>query len=215
MRDRAMVPLIGLLLSLAVVRPTRAVDNLASQERLGGRIGYIETFDGVNAYWGNGWDVTLMFNEHLFDHLFLDIHVGAIYLGDILDPELDDFITKTPNVESEMRTFYFSVGLVYGFPLGMSGYTITTSAAAGIYSTSVAFAADFVADDLSDQYFGGNGSLGLVKRVGTSWSLEATGTVHYFDTKAGYDDLLWVFTKTTAQDPIMLGISFGVLVDLR
>ena len=215
MRARAIVPVICCLLSLVVVRPTRAVDNLASQERLGGRIGYIETFDGVHAYYGDGWDVTLMFNERLFSRLFLDIHVGAIYLGDILDPELDDFITKTPNAESELRTFYFSVGLLYGIQLGQSGYTITTSAAAGVYSASIAFAAEFVADDFSDQYFGGNGSIGLVKRVGTSWALEANCTAHWFDTGAGYDDLLWVFTKTTAQDPLMLGVSFGVLIDLR
>jgi len=215
MRARAVVPFITFVLSFAVVSPSRAVDDLASQERLGGRIGYIESFDGVNAYYGPGWDVTLLFNERIYSRLFLDVHVGAIYLGDILDPDLDDFITKTPNVESEMRTFYFSVGVLYGIPLGSGAYTLTTSLAAGVYSVSVAFAAEFVADDISDQYFGGNGGLGLVRRLGTSWSLEANCTVHYFNTDANYGDLLWVFTKTTAEDPVMVGVSLGLVVDLR
>jgi hypothetical protein len=158
--------------------------------------------------------VTLLFNEHLFSRLFLDLHVGAIYLGDILDPELDDFITRTDNVESEMRMFFFSVGAVYGFPLGGS-YTLTAAAGAGVYSVSVAFAAEFVADDLSQQYFGGNGGIGLTSRVGTNWTLEANCTVHYFGTGAANDDLLWVFTGGTAEDPLLLGLAFGVVIDLR
>ncbi|HEU4929828.1 MAG TPA: hypothetical protein VFU38_08355 [Candidatus Krumholzibacteria bacterium] len=213
MRPRSVPLIVTGVLAVVLARPSFAVDNVAGQERLGARVGYIETYDGVNEYYGPGWDVTLYFNEHIWSRLFLDVHVGAIYLGDLLDPELDDDITNTPGIESEMRTFYFSVGGIYGIPLG--SYTLTTSLAAGIYSVSVALAADFVADDLSDQYFGGQAGLGLVRRVGTNWSLEANGTVHYFGTNAAIDDLLWVFTNTKAEDPVMLGISVGFAIDLR
>lgn len=215
MSARALLLLAPTILTFATARPVRAVDDIAAQERLGARIGYAETFDGVNAYFGNGWDVTLLFNERLYSRLFLDVRVGALYLGDLLDPELDDFITRTPGIESEMRTFYFSVGLLYGFPLGRSSYTLTTSLAAGVYSVSMAFAADFVSDDLSDQYFGGNGGIGVVRRVGTSWSLEGNCTVHYFGTNARIDDLLWVFTNRAVEDPVMVGVSVGIVVDLR
>ena len=114
-----------------------------------------------------------------------------------------------------MRIFYFSVGLLDGIPLGSSGYTVTTALAAGVYSVSVAFAAEFTADDISDTYFGGNASLGIARRIGTNWMLEANCTVHTFDTTAGYGDLLWVFTKGTAVDPVLVGVSLGLVLDLR
>ncbi len=215
MRARVVPPLVVLVLAFVTARPSLAVDSIAAQERLGARIGHVDTFDEVNKYYGSGWEVTLLFNEHLFSRLFLDLHVGALYLGDLLDPELDDFITKTDNIESEMRMFYFSLGVVYGFPLGSSAYTLTTSAAAGIYSVSVALAADFFADDLSDQYFGGNAGIGLVRRLGTSWSLELNCTAHYFDNGANNADLLWVFTAGGATDPLLIDTSLGVVVDLR
>lgn len=215
MRPRVVVLVLGFTLALALAQPCRAVDDLASQERLGGRIGYVETYDGLYAYYGPGWDVTLFFNERIYSRLYLEVDVGAIYLGDLRDPELDDDITGYDDVESEMRMFYFSVGALYGIPLGSSSYTLTTGLAVGVYATSVAFAAEFVADDLSDQYFGGNASLGLVRRVGTSWAIEAACVVHYFDTGTAYDDLFWVFTNGSAEDPILLGIGLGLVVDLR
>ncbi|HXV15038.1 MAG TPA: hypothetical protein VEC56_12600 [Candidatus Krumholzibacteria bacterium] len=215
MRARVLALLVLVVLVGAHARPARALDDLAAQERLGARIGYVETYDGVYQYFGPGWDVLLYFNERIHSRLFLDLHVGAIYLGDILDPELDDFITRYTNVESEMRMFYFSLGLAYGFPLGKSPYTLTTSLAAGVYSVSVAFVSDFVSDDVSDSYFGGNGSIGLMRRLGTGWALEANCTLHYFDTSAGYSDLLWVFTATEAVDPVLFGVSLGLAVDLR
>lgn len=195
------------------MRPCRAIDDLAAQERLGGRIGYIETYDGLHQYYGPGWDVTLFFNERIHSRLFLEIDVGAIYLGDILDPEVDDALTGYDDLESEMRIFYFSVGAVYGFPLG--NYSLTTGLAAGVYGVSVAVKTDFVADDLSDQYFGGNASLGIARRIATSWTLEANCVVHYFDTNETPDDLFWWFTNFTAEDPVLLGLSLGVAIDLR
>lgn len=215
MRTRVAGLLGFLLLTFANASTSRAFDNLAAQERLGVRIGYIETFDGVYEYYGPGWDVTLYFNERIYSRLFFDIHIGAIYYGDILDEELDDFITRIDEMESEMRTFYFSVGLGYGFPLGSGTYTLTTSLAAGVYSASVALASDFVSDDLSDQYFGGNGSIGIMRRIATNWVLEANCTVHYFDTAANFGDLMWVFTAGTAVDPVLVGVSLGLAIDLR
>ena len=80
---------------------------------------------------------------------------------------------------------------------------------------SVALASDFSAIDLSDQYFGVNGSLGIMRRVGTNWALELNSTVHYFGTEQGIQDLLWTFTAGEGEDPLFLGLSLGLAVDLR
>jgi hypothetical protein len=206
--------------AFACTRPCFAVDNLAAQERLGVRVGYVETYDALYSYYGPGWDLTLYFNERLYNRLYLDLHVGATYLGDLLDPNLDDELVDPGDLdptdfESELRLFYFSVGAIYGIPIGSTPYTITLSAAAGVYSVSVAFASDINAEDLSDQYFGGNGGIGLAWRLATSWSLELNGTVHYFATSEGIDDLLWWFTEGNAQDPHLLEVSLGLVMDLR
>jgi hypothetical protein len=214
MRQRVVVLVAGFALALAFVRPCRAIDDLAAQERLGGRIGHIESYDGIHEYYGPGWDVTLYFNERIHSRFLLQVDVGAIYLGDVLDPELDDSITGYDDIESEMRVFYFSVGVAYGFPLG-SSYSLTTGVAAGVYAVSMAFKTDFVADDLSEQYFGGNATLGIARRIATNWTLEANCVVHTFNSAAAPTDLLYVFTNDTAEDPILLGISFGIVIDLR
>jgi len=214
MHARSVALLVSGVLIAALARPSAAVDSVAAEQRLGARVGYVETFEGLNDQYGPGWNITLLFQQHIWSHLFFELNVGAIYYGEPLDPEIDDDITNIDNIETELRTFYFSGGVVYGIPLGGS-YTLTTSVAVGIYSASLAVQTDFVADDLSDQYFGGQAGLGLVWRVGTSWSLEASSTVYYFSTNAQIDDLLWFFSDGTIEDPMLLGINLGVIVDLR
>jgi hypothetical protein len=210
------VVLLGVAWALVCTRPSFAVDDVAAQERLGVRIGYVETFEQLYAYYGPGWDLTLYFNERLYTRLYLDVHVGATYLGDPLVTDLDDrLLPGYTNVETELRLYYFSVGLLYGIPLGHSAYTLTVAAAGGVYSASMAFVSDQVADDFSDQYFGGEGGIGLVWRLATSWSLEGNATVHYFATGEGIDDLLWWFTEGNAHDPLLLSLSLGVVMDLR
>jgi hypothetical protein len=214
MRTRC-VPLFVTGVLVAVwARPCFAMDDVAADQRLGARAGYVETFEGLNDQYGPGWNITLLFQQRVWSHLFFELNVGAIYYGEPLDPEIDDDITNIDNIETELRTFYFSGGAAYGIPLG-GGYTLTTSVAVGIYSASLAVQTDFVADDLSDQYFGGQAGLGLAWRVGTSWSLEASSTVYYFATDAQLDDLLWFFSDGTIEDPMLLGINVGVVVDLR
>ena len=214
MHARSVALLVSGVLIAALARPSAAVDSVAAEQRLGARVGYVETFEGLNDQYGPGWNITLLFQQRVWSHLFFELNVGAIYYGEPLDPELDDDITNIDNIETELRTFYFSGGAAYGIPLGGS-YTLTTSVAVGIYSASLAVQTDFVADDLSDQYFGGQAGLGLVWRVGTSWSLEASSTVYYFSTNAQIDDLLWFFSDGTIEDPMLLGINLGVIVDLR
>ncbi len=214
MRRRCVPLFVAGVLTAVLARPSFAVDNVAAEQRIGGRAGYIETFEGLKEQYGPGWNITLFFQQHVWSHLFFQINVGAIYYGEPLDPELDDDVTNIDNIESELRTFYFSGGATYGIPLG-GAYTLTTSFAVGIYAASLAVQTDFTADDLSDQYFGGEAGLGLVWRVGTSWSLEASSTVYYFSTKAQLDDLLWFFSDGVIEDPMLLGINVGVVIDLR
>jgi hypothetical protein len=180
--------------------------------RLGVRSGYVLTADGLHGEYGDGWDLVLYFTEHLSGPLLLDIHLGAIYLGDPLNPSPPSEIILVPGSIWNMRSFYFSAGpmLTFGLGGGFSGYT---SVGLGVYSVSLQFDQN-TAYDNSQQHLGMNAGLGLSRRLTTSLSLEANGGVHYFGVKHGPSDLYWLFTHH-ADNPLLITIALGLTVDLH
>jgi len=198
---------------IMAVLPAAAMDATASKERVGIRFGYDATNDGLRDTFGDGWDATLFFTEKISTRFLLDIRLGAIYLGDMLTTELDDDITNIPNVVSEMRFLYFSVGPIVSVPLGEAN-TGYASLGLGVYSVSLLFDSGVAAFDFSDQHLGLNGGLGVSRRVATSWSVELNGTVHYFDVDTQSSDLYWTFTGG-ADNPLLISVALGATLDLR
>jgi hypothetical protein len=198
---------------LLVPRPGFAVDEAAASERLGVRFGGLRAFDGLDEKYGSGWEMTLFFTEELGSRLLLDIRLGALYMGQLKDAELDDEITRQEGTESSMRIFFFSGGPLLGFSLGSSasGYV---SAAAGIYSVSMEFESVLTAFDASEQYLGFSAGGGISQRIATSWCIEANCTVHYVLTGGDPTDLYYAFTGG-ADEPLIVGLGIGVAVDLR
>lgn len=201
------------ILLVVAARPAAALDAAAAKERVGLRFGWVGTRDGLNKSFGDGWDATLFFTEAISTHFLFDFRFGAIYLGDMLTTEVDDSLTLTPGIMSQMRVVYFSVGPIVSLPLGgaNTGYL---SAGVGVYSSSLQFDSGIAAFDYSDQYVGFNGGLGLSRRFANSWCIELNGTVHYFAVNKNTTDLYWVFTGG-ADDPLMVAIALGVTLDLR
>jgi len=213
MSPRAILFAAVAVLVLAAPRGSRAVDETAGQERLGVRVGGVSAFDGLDDKYGGGWDLTLFFTEKVASRLLLDIRLGAIYLGDLKDLELDDEITGTPGIQSAMRMLYFSVGPLLGVSLG-SAYSAYASAGVGVYSVSMEFDSGVTAFDFSDQHVGFSGGIGLSRRLSTNWSLEANTTVHYCTIQKESSDLYYAFTDG-ADAPLLLGAALGLTVDLR
>ncbi len=213
MRVRASVLIAATVVATMFPRGALAVDAAAGNERLGVRAGYIGTSDGLRDFYGDGWDLTLFFNEKVYSRLLLDVRLGAVYLGDALKPDLDDQITLQPGIVSSMRFLYFSAGPMVGFGLG-SSYSGYVSAGIGVYSVSMLFDSGVAAFDYSDQHLGYNAGAGVSMRVSTNWCLELNGTIHYVSTDEGPNDLFWLFTDG-GDSPVILGIAFGVTVDLR
>jgi hypothetical protein len=207
------VLLAAALVMVLLPRAAGAVDEAAGQERLGFRAGYVGTTDGLNDFYGDGWDLTLFFTEKLYSKILLDVRLGAIYLGDALEPDLDDQITLSPGIVSQLRFLYFSAGPLAGFKLGQS-YSGYASLGIGIYSVSMEFDSGVSAFDYSDQHIGYNGGLGLARRIASNWSIELNGTVHYFGVDENATDLYWVFTGG-ADAPLLVGVALGLTVDLR
>jgi opacity protein-like surface antigen len=213
MPRRAVALVAAAVFLLVSPRPGRAVDESAGDERLGVRVGGIVSFDGLNDLYGDGWDLTLFFTERLQSRLLLDIRLGAIYLGDLKDEDLDDALTNTPGVQGAMRILYFSVGPLLGYSLG-STYTGYGSLGVGVYSVSMQFESAITAFDFSDQHIGFSGGLGLSRRLSTNWCAEANCTVHYSLIQEESNDLYYAFTDG-AEAPLLVGIAVGLTVDLR
>jgi len=213
MTSRIALCLLAGTLLLAFARPASAVDELAAKERIGVRIGPVMTYEGLNEAYGDGWDATLFFTEGLFSWLLLDIRLGATYLGEAKDTELDDQLTGTPGVTSNLQNFYFSAGPIFGFPLG-GAWTGYASAGLGVYSVSIKFESAIQAFDFSDQHLGANGGFGVSRRVSKSVCIEFNGTVHWFSVDKEARDLYYSFTDG-AGNPIITCIAAGVTIDLR
>lgn len=186
------------------------------KERLGGRAGYIHTFDGLNRVYGGGGNLTLHFQERISAPLYLDFRVGAVYLGDSKKPELAPLFKDALGnpLVSQMRILFFSVGPQLVVPLSetWNGYV---SVGAGIYSVSIVFNSGIQAFDSSDQHFGGNFAVGTLWRITDNWNIDLSVTAHHLWTKRDPGDLYYVFTGQGDASPSLLQIATGLSIDLR
>jgi hypothetical protein len=184
------------------------------KERLGFRTGYIHTLGELQDNFGGGGHMTLHFTERVYNRLYFDFRVAALYLGDSKRPEIAADVTRIDNIASEMRILFFSVGPQYTVPLAeyWTGYA---SAGLGVYSVSILFDSGIQAFDTSDQYFGGNVGGGIMWRFTDTWNLDMNVTLHRFWSDTDRTDLYYIFTGEGDSDPYVLQFATGVCIDLR
>lgn len=184
------------------------------RERLGARGGAVFTSGNLSDSYGNGGTIILHFAERIYNSFFLDVHIGAIYMGDLRNTALDDSIFVSQGIVSEMRFLYFSIGPEYARPVGERS-TAYLAAGVGIYSVSVVLDDPGVqAFNFSDQHFGFNTGLGYMYRFTDNWNLDLNLSMQYIHTTAGFDDLYFVFTEG-GTSPIIVEAGIGVMIDLR
>jgi opacity protein-like surface antigen len=201
--------------ALLLLTPSASYSQLPPvRERLGLRTGYIHTLDRLDDTFGGGGHLTLHFTERVYNHLYFDFRVGAVYLGDSKIPELARDLFGNDDIVTEMRILYFSVGPNYTFDLAeyWTGYV---SAGGGIYSVSILFDTGIQAGDTSDQHPGFNAGGGVLWRFTDTWNLDLNVTVHHFLTKQERRDLLWLYTGEGASDPYLLQFATGLSIDLH
>ena len=184
------------------------------RERIGGRLGFIVTEGQFNSAYGNGYNATLHFTEAIHVPFYLDIKIGALYLGELQRQELAETFTGIIDISSDMRILFFSVGPQYVFSAGRDWLLGYASLAAGVYSVSVLFDSGIQAFDLSQSRFGGNASIGTLLRFTSTWNLDINVTLHHMRTTTNIDDLFRIFTDG-AVDPSIAQFAMGITIDLR
>lgn len=183
------------------------------RERLGGRLGYVGTDGGLRDSYGGGYNATLHFTERAWGPLFVDIRIGAVYMGDLKRPVLAENFTFVPDIESAMRILFISAGPQYAAALA-GPWIVYGSIGLGIYSVSVLFDTGVQAADVSQQRLGGNASVGALLHIAGSWNLDLNFSVHHFRTRKRTDELFYIFTDGDSN-PFLFQVATGIVIDLR
>ena len=185
------------------------------KERLGVRVGYSGTSNGISDSFGSGLDLCLHFTQRIKDPFSLDVTLGAIYLGsttsditaDFFGTSFDDVsmrilrLTIAPMMEyrvSDRTDFYISLG-------------------GGLYAVSLLLDQTFQEFDLTNSNFGVNVNVGLARRLSTNWFVDLNLHLHRFWTEDTFDpnnpDWIYLYTNGDA-DPLFWGITAGVALNL-
>jgi hypothetical protein len=197
---------------LANVSPVNAqVPGEPPRERLGARVSFAGTVGALNDHFGNGYDFTLYFTERLRRSWYLEVRIGATYMGDLNKPEIAAERTRIEGISSEMRFAYVSLGPQYTWVTSET-QTLYATLGLGIYSVSMLYDTGVQAFKENDQNFGMNGGVGFLWRISTNWNIELNTTVQHLRTGVG--DLYYVFTSG-GQNPWLFAVGLGVAMDLR
>jgi opacity protein-like surface antigen len=181
------------------------------RERLGARVSFTGTVGALNEHFGTGYDFTLYFTERLSRSWYLEVRIGATYMGDLNKPEIAEQRTRIEGISSEMRLAYLSLGPQYTWVTSET-QTLYGTLGIGIYSVSMLYDTGVQAFKENNQNFGMNGGVGFLWRITTNWNIELNTTVQHLRTDIG--DLYYIFTSS-GQNPWLFSVGFGVAMDLR
>lgn len=194
-----------------------------ARERLGVRLGYIGATDLTNERFGGGGNITLYFSERVVPSVYVNIKIGALYLGDGATPD-EPLLLPGINTQrdSDLRFLFFSIGPEFVYTLGAR--TLAYAAAGGgVYSVSVINDGTLTATgDFSDQHLGWNASFGTLIHLTGTLRVDVNATIHNVRTSPDTTDLLYVITDTDPnfqsvrgdEDPWLYQISLGLTLDL-
>ena len=212
---RFLLPVITLLILGCTAGATRS-QLPAPQERLGIRSGYLETTGALDEHFGDGSFMTIHFTEKIIEPLYLDIRIGAIYLGDLLKP---DVVITAVDVESEMRILFFTAGPQYTYSMS-DRTTLFGAIGMGIYSVSILEDSGLQAMNASNQHFGLNAGLGLLWRFSATWNVDVSFTTHKLWTPEdpgcwrASDCIYYAYTDEHTS-PVLFQFGVGITMDLR
>jgi hypothetical protein len=198
-----------ILASVSIVRAQVPGD--PPRERLGARVSFVGTVGGLNENFGTGYDFTLYFTERLTRAWYLEVRIGATYMGDLLKPEIAEERTRIEGISSEMRFAYVTLGPQYTWATSET-QTLYGTLGIGIYSVSMLYDTGVQAFKENNQNFGMNGGVGFLWRITTNWNIELNTTVQHLRTGTG--DLYYIFTGG-AQHPWLFAAGVGLAMDLR
>ncbi len=202
---------IGLILFLNAIPVSAQLPVEQPRERLGARVSLAGTAGELNNHFGHGYDFTLYFTERIYKPFYLEVQIGATYMGDLLKPEIAEERTGYAGIQSEMRFAYLTLGPQYTRAFSES-HTLYASLGVGIFTVTMLYDTGVRAFEERDQVFGVNGGIGMYWRITTNWNIDVNSKLTKMWTDD--DDIYQVYTNGH-NSPWVLAVGLGLAMDLR
>lgn len=216
MKYTALALLILFISTSAIAQPESESEKDPMKERLGLRIGYSQTTSNLEKNFGGGLDLALHFMERIKKPISIDITLGAIYMGATHNDDLTRRLFGTDFDSVAMRIITVTVAPMLEIPVG-ARTNFYVSGGGGLYTVSVLLDQDVHEFDLSDNHFGVNGGVGLLRGIFTNWFLDLNFQVHYFWTTRRTDlykpDWFYLYSEG-ATNPLFWTVTGGVALRL-
>jgi opacity protein-like surface antigen len=200
-----------------IAQPPPEEEKDPDKERLGLRFGYSETDGGINESLGSGVNLALHWITRLKKPLYFDITFGAIYLGETHRTDITQMVFGTGFDKVRMRIMTVTAAPMLEIPIG--GRTnIYATGGIGFYVVSLILDQDFSQFDDSNNHFGVNAGVGLMRRIFTNWSLDINFHLHKFWTSENDHrtrDADWIYIYSEGDtDPVFWSVTGGVALRL-
>jgi opacity protein-like surface antigen len=185
------------------------------REKLGIRIGYSGTSNGISDSFGSGLDLCLHFTQRIKEPFSFDITLGAIYLGSTTSDITGDFF-GTSFDDVSMRILRLTIAPMVEYPVSdrMDFYL---SLGGGLYAVSLLLDQSFQQFDMTNSNFGVNVNAGLMRRLSTNWFVDLNIHLHKFWTEDTLDpnNPDWIYLYSNGDsDPMFWGITAGIALNL-
>jgi opacity protein-like surface antigen len=183
-----------------------------SGERLGLRVGYVQTTSGLDNVFGGGVNLALHFVQRIKEPFSVDVSLGAFYLGSTSRNDITVGVFGTSYDNVSMRIINFTAAPMVDFKLS-DRTNLYASAGVGLYTVSLLVDENIFQFDLTDNHLGVNFGGGVVRRISENWFLELNAQAHKFWTSTDDTDLFYRYSEGD-KNPLFYDINVGVLLHL-
>jgi hypothetical protein len=190
----------------------------SGREKLGLRIGYVGTSGNIGRNFGNGSSITVHFTERIKPPLFIDISIGALYLGkanvdSIQGYSVPGYSSSVYIGDANMRVLYLTIAPTLEFSVTNSSI-FYVSGALGLYSINVLLDRVFYGFDTSQEHFGANGTAGLYYAISDNWKLNFNFSTHFIWTSEKNSDMFYFYSEGES-DPRFYEFSVGATYSMN
>jgi hypothetical protein len=207
--------LVAILATLPVIANAQgsAPHSRVAREKLGLRLGYVKSGSDIEKTFGDGMVVAVHFTERVKPPLFIDITLGAFYLGDAANEDITRSLFGPGVSGTSMRIIHFLAAPTIEFPITrrLLGYV---SPGIGFYNASVLLDLGLIMSDISDSYFGASGTAGIYWGLSDRWNLDFNFTAHHIWTPEKQSDIFFLYSEGDS-DPAFFQFCVGVTGELN
>lgn len=185
----------------------------SGREKLGLRIGYVESNGNIDKNFGDGSCITLHFTERIKPPLFIEISIGALYLGRAAVDSIQGHTDPVYIGDANMRILYVNISPTLEFSVTNSSILYVTGGV-GLYSINVILDRVFYGFDTSQEHFGASGAAGLYYSISDNWKLNFNFATHYMWTSEKGTDMFFFYSEGDS-DPHFYEFSVGATYSMN